>query len=65
MMMNLYSLHVHVAVQGGPLLCASFVGVGILNFAILKRFLAFPSTNVHVTENVKVDFFIFFLKKFS
>ena len=42
-MSNLDSLHVHVAVQGGPLLCASFVGVGILNFAILKRFWAFSS----------------------
>ena len=46
-MSDLDSLHVHVAVQGGPLLCASFVGVGILNFAILKRFWAFSSTNVH------------------
>ena len=43
-MANLDSLHVHVAVQGGPLLCASFVGVGILDFAILKRFWAFSST---------------------
>ena len=59
-MTNLDSLHVHIAVQWGPLLCASFVGVGVLNFAILKRFWAFSSTNVHVTENVKVDVFLIF-----
>ena len=35
--MNLYSLHVHVAVQRGPLLSAPFVGIGILHFSVLKR----------------------------
>ena len=59
-MTNLDSLHVHVAVQWSPLLCASFVRVRVLDFAILKRFWAFPSTNVHVTENVKVDVFLIF-----
>ena len=35
--MNLYSLHVHVAVQRGPLLSAPFIGIGILHFSELKR----------------------------
>ena len=35
--MNLYSLHVHVAVQGGPLLGAPLVGIRILHFTDLNR----------------------------
>ena len=37
-MMNLYSLHVHVAVQGGPLLGAPLVGIRILHFTDLNRY---------------------------
>ena len=35
--MNLYSLHVHVAVERGPLLSSPFVGIRILHFTELKR----------------------------
>ena len=51
MRMNLYSLHVQIAVHRSPLLSAPLVGIGILHFTNLSRFITFESDIFQNSKN--------------